>query len=116
MTRTQFPVVAGFAMTINKAQGLTMKEGIVIHLVGGKRFRPAAKHGLSFVAWTRSENFPMTAFKNIPPWGDFVKGRDDEMLAKRLAFTEKLQRMHEETLAKHTDMKTRGEEQAARRP
>ena len=46
MTRTQFPVVAGFALTVNKAQGLTVKEGVVIHLVGGKRFRPAAKHGL----------------------------------------------------------------------
>ena len=26
MTRTQFPVVAGFALTVNKAQGLTIKE------------------------------------------------------------------------------------------
>ena len=56
MTRTQFPVVAGFAPTVNKAQGLTIKEGVVIHLVGGKKFRPAAKHGLPFVAWTRSES------------------------------------------------------------
>ena len=41
MTRLQFPVVAGFAMTVNKAQGLTIKEGVVIQMVGGKRFRPA---------------------------------------------------------------------------
>ena len=63
LTRTQFPVVAGFALTVNKAQGLTIKEGVVIHLVGGKTFRPASKHGLSFVAFTRSESFNMTAFK-----------------------------------------------------
>ena len=31
MTRTQFPVVAGFALTVNKAQGLTIKEGVVIN-------------------------------------------------------------------------------------
>ena len=48
MTRTQFPLVAGFALTVNKAQGLTVKEGVVIHLVGSKRFRPASKHGLPF--------------------------------------------------------------------
>ncbi len=40
MMRTQFPIVAGFALTVNKAQGLTVKEGVVIHLVGGARFRP----------------------------------------------------------------------------
>ncbi len=87
MTRTQFPLVAGYALTVNKAQGLTVKEGVVIHLVGGKRFRPASKHGLPFVAFTRSESFAMTAFKNIPPWQDFVKGRDSHMLRMRLAFT-----------------------------
>ena len=90
MMRIQFPVVAGFALTVNKAQGLTVKEGVVIHLVGGKRFRPASKHGLPFVAFTRSESFAMTAFKNIPPWHDFLKGRDSDMLRMRLAFTKML--------------------------
>jgi hypothetical protein len=88
--RVQFPVVAGFALTVNKAQGLTVKEGVVIHLVGSKRFRPASKHGLPFVAFTRSESFAMTAFKNLPPWEDFVKGRDSDMLRMRLAFTQEL--------------------------
>ena len=105
MTRTQFPIVAGFALTVNKAQGLTIKEGVVIHLVGGKRFRPAAKHGLPFVAFTRSESFAMTAFKNLPPWGDFVKGRESDMLRQRLDFTQRLQSMHARTLAKHSDLK-----------
>ena len=106
MTRTQFPVVAGYALTVNKAQGLTIKEGVVIHLVGGQRFRPAAKHGLPFTAWTRSESFAMTAFKNLPPWGDFVKGRDSDMLRMRLAFTGRLQSLHERTLAKHSSLRT----------
>jgi hypothetical protein len=106
MTRTQFPIVAGFALTVNKAQGLTIKEGVVIHLVGGKRFRPAAKHGLPFVAWTRSESFAMTAFKNLPPWGDFMQGKKSDMLQMRLEFTQQLQSMHVRTLAKHTAMKT----------
>ena len=105
MTRTQFPIVAGFALTINKAQGLTVKEGVVIHLVGGKRFRPAAKHGLPLVAFTRSEGFAMTAFQNLPHRGDFAKGRESDMLRQRLDFTQRLQSMHTRTLAKHSDMK-----------
>ena len=113
MARRQFPVVAGFAMTVNKAQGLTIKEGVVIHLAGSKRFRPAGKHGLPFVAWTRSESFAMTAFKNLPPWGDFVKGRDSDMLRMRMQFTEYLEGLHERTLAKHSPMKTVEEEDAA---
>ena len=87
MSRTQFPLVAGFALTVNKAQGLTVKEGVVIHLVSGSRkFKPASKHGLPFVAFTRSESFAMTAFKNIPPWQDFQKGSESDMLKKRLRF------------------------------
>jgi len=113
MTRTQFPIVAGFALTVNKAQGLTVKEGVVIHLVGGKRFRPASKHGLPFVAYTRSENFAMTAFKNIPPWQDFVKGRNSDMLRMRKEFNQHLETLHGKTLARHSDLKTPALEQEA---
>ena len=115
MLRTQFPVVAGFAMTVNKAQGLTVKEGVVIHLAGSQRFRPAAKHGLPFVAFTRSESFAMTAFKNIPAWSDFAKGRESDMLRMRRAFETKLQKMHERTLAKCSHMKSEAQEDAAQR-
>ena len=106
MTRTQFPVVAGFALTVNKAHGLTINEGVVIHRVDGKRFWPAAKHGLPLVAWTRSESFAMTAFKNLPPWSDFVKGRESDMLRMRQTFTQSLQAMHARTLATHSAMTT----------
>ena len=111
--REQFPLVAGYALTVNKGQGLTLKEGVVIHLVGtaegrnkDRRFRPASIHGLPFVAWTCSENFAMTAFKNLPPWSDFVKGKDSDMLRIRRAFVDGLKKMHQRTLAKHSSMKT----------
>ena len=113
MTRTQFPIVAGFALTVNKAQGLTIKEGVVINLLSSGKFRPASKHGLPFVAWTRSESFAMTAFKNLPAWCDFVRGRDSDMLRMRLEFTKALEGMHEKTLARHSDMKNNEEEQEA---
>ena len=113
MTRTQFPLVPGFALTVNKAQGLTVAEGVVIHLVGSKRFRPASKHGLPFVAFTRSESFAMTAFKNLPAWQDFVKGRDSDMLRMRLAFTADLEKLHVKTLARHSSMKNNDDENQA---
>ena len=55
----------------------------------------------------------MTAFKNIPPWQDFVKGKESDMLRMRLAFTEKLSRLHRQTLARHSRMKTAELEQEA---
>ena len=71
LTRSQFPLVGGYAVTVNKAQGLTIKEGVVVHLRGTRIFKPASKHGLPFVAFTRSESFAMTAFRNLPPWEHF---------------------------------------------
>ena len=47
----------------------------------------------------------MTAFKNLPPWLDFVKGRESDMLRQRLDFTQRLCSMHSRTLAKHSDLK-----------
>lgn len=112
-TRIQFPLAAAFALTVNKAQGLTLKEGVVIFLAGGERFRPASKHGLPFVAWTRSESFAMTAFKNLPSWSDFEKGRDSDMLRMRNAYTDKLWEQHTETMQKHTAMAMPLAEEAA---
>ena len=112
MSRKQFPVVAGGALTVNKAQGLTIKEGTVIHLVSSSRFRPASKHGLPFVAFTRPESFAMTAFKNLPAWGAFAKSKGSSMLQMRLAFTQKLVALHERTLAKHSNMSTSLDEEA----
>ena len=112
-TREQFPLVAGYALTVNKAQGLTIKEGVVIHLASGTRFKPAAKHGLPFVAFTRSESFAMTAFKNLPAWNDFEKGRDSDMLRMRQRFTNMLEKKHDETMRRHSSMKSKEEENDA---
>ena len=112
-TREQFPVVAGYALTVNKAQGLTLKEGVVIKLTSGKRFKAASKHGLPFVAFTRSESFAMTAFKHLPPWDDFQKGRDSDMLRMRKRFTQMLDRKHTETMRRHSQLKTAQDETEA---
>lgn len=97
-------------MTVNKAQGLTIKEGVVIHLAGSSRYRPASKHGLPFVAFTRSESFAMTAFKNLPGFDDFEKGKHSPMLHQRQVFEEKLKKLHRLTLAKHSTIVDEAEE------
>ena len=112
-TREQFPVVAGYALTVNKAQGLTLKEGVVIMMRSGKKFKAASKHGLPFVAYTRSESFAMTAFKNLPGWDDFQKGQDSDMLRMRKRFTEKLDQKHTETMRKYSKYKTAEDENEA---
>ena len=101
-SRTQFPLVAGFALTIQSARGLTIKEGVVIHLGGDRRSRPASQHGVPFVAFTRSENFASTAFKHLPPFEEFRKGQESPMLQQRQAFELKLKEMHRRTLARHS--------------
>jgi hypothetical protein len=113
MTREQFPIVAGFALTVNKSQGLTVKEGVVINLAGGPKYKPASRHGLPYVAWTRSESFAMTAFVNLPSWTDFEKGRQSEMLQMRQRHTERLKQLHRKTMAEHSNMKTEEEEDLA---
>jgi len=73
----------------------------------------ASKHGLPFVAFTRSESFAMTAFKHLPPWDDFQKGRDSDMLRMRNRFTQMLDRKHTETMRKHSQLKTAQDENEA---
>ena len=64
------------SLTVKKAQGLTIKEGVVINLKGDSGFKPPSKHGLPFVAFTRSRSFALTAFKNLPGWNEFAKGQE----------------------------------------
>ena len=112
-TREKNPVVAGYALTVNKAQGLTLKKGVVINLTSGKRFKAASKHGVPFVAFTRSESFEMTAFKNLPQWDDFQKGQDSDMLRMRKRFTEMLDRKHTETMRTYSRFQTTEDENEA---
>ena len=77
------------------------------HFTSGKLFKAAAKHGLPFVAFTRPDScFSTTAFKNRPPWDDFLKGRESDMPRMRQRFTDMLDRLHSKTMLKHSQLKT----------
>ncbi len=113
-SRTQFPLVAGFALTINKAQGLTLEEGVVVSLrSSSKSFVPASKHGLAFVAMTRSTCFAMTAFDKLPALHEFENVLNDPMLRKRQQFDEHLDDLHRQTMARHGPFQTAEEERQA---
>ena len=66
-----------------------------------------------YVAFTRSESFAMTAFKNLPPWDDFKKGQDSDMLRMRKRFTAMLDRKHTKTMHKYSSFRTAEEEDDA---
>ena len=55
----------------------------------------------------------MTAFKNLPPWEDFQKGQDSDMLRMRKRFTEMLDRKHTETMRKYSQFQTAEKENDA---
>ena len=65
------------------------------------------------MAFTRSESFVLTAFKNMPPWDDFQKGQDPDMLRMRKIFTEMLDRKHTETMREYSQFKTAEDENEA---
>ena len=105
----------GLAEAQSSATGQKRKDDkhLVIKLTSGKRFKAASEHGLPFVAFTRSESFAMTAFKNLPPWDDFQKGQRSDMLRMRKRFTEMLDRKHTETMRKYSQLKTAEDENEA---
>jgi len=113
VTRTQSPVVAGFALTVNKAPGVTIEEGVAIHLNGSENNRPALAGGMPYVAFTRSESFHMTAFCNPPPWGGFVRGSRSNLLRMRRESGESSEGMHRRAIAKCPQLSTEEDEDTA---
>ena len=55
----------------------------------------------------------MTAFKNLPPWDDFQKDQDSDMLRMRKRFTSMLDRKHTDTMRKYSEFQTSEDENEA---
>ena len=87
-TRTQIPLVLGFATTIHKAQGCSIGIGeTVTHMtvdLGPTEFAP----GLTYVAVSRAKALTNIAFKPAPDKSRFQPSKAPKMLAARLAHDE----------------------------
>ena len=74
--RVGLPLRLAYALTIHKAQGLSLLEGAVVDLqVSNPKRNPVAAMGLAFVAWTRVTTWRRLAFRNLPPFADFLAAR-----------------------------------------
>ena len=86
--RKQFPLVVAHAMTVHKAQGSTLHEGVVVHLDGCSR-----QH--LYVALSR-----VTSIDNLYLVGVFqnINNDKDRHTPQQLALNEEMKRLQEEAL------------------
>jgi ATP-dependent DNA helicase PIF1 len=66
-SRTQYPIILGWAITIHKSQGMTLDE--IILDVGEKEFATR----LTYTDTTRTQNFGLLAFDPFPNYHRFAK-------------------------------------------
>ncbi len=97
--RKQLPLRLCWAVTLLKAQGLTVKEGVVVDLSSDGSQNWAAILGVPFVGWTRTESFDKWACRKLPDIGEFVKVRKEcKVFKAREAFEAWADEQHEATM------------------
>ena len=99
--RVQFPIVAGYAQLMIRAQGRTFPEGVVIHM---SQKMMDFTYGLFYMTCMRSNSFAMIAFKHLPSYASFRKGQSVKMMVMRKEFEQKLQQRHRGTMARYSGM------------
>ena len=70
--RTQVPLALAFGVTVHKSQGLTLHQGSVLHLEKGVKAHPVNEPGMCFVGSTRTKEFAMQGYANVPPYAEFA--------------------------------------------
>lgn len=85
--RVGLPLRLAYALTIHKAQGLSLFEGAVVDLqVSNPKRNPVAGMGIAFVAWTRVTTWQRLAFRNLPQFADFLAVRQTKDFQLRESF------------------------------
>ena len=106
--RIGLPLRLAFALTIHKAQGLSLPEGAIVDLQTASPNRNVvAIQGLAFVAWTRVTTWAKMAFRSLPRFGDFLAMRQSKEFKQRAEFERWADKAHDEFMsARGFDAKT----------
>ena len=100
LSRTNFPLVLCYGMTVHKAQGLTLPTYCVFNMEHEPTWSPF-KHmcGLAFVGFSRVTDFSKMAFKNVPDYWTFQSMVETDMFRWRSDLERRLDELHDRTAA-----------------
>ena len=98
LSRTQFPVVLCYGMTVHKSQGLTLHEGCVFDMEHEPTWQPFRLCcGLAFVGASRVTDFEHMAFRHVPNYWTFREVADTQMFKWRTDLEKQLDQKHDAT-------------------
>ena len=97
LSRTQFPIVLAYGITVRKSQGLTLLDGCVFNADHEPTWSPLKCLGLAFVGMSRATHFARMAFKYVPDYWAFRAVADTDLFRWRAALEKRLDALHDAT-------------------
>ena len=100
LSRTNFPLVLCYGMTVHKSQGLTVSTRCVFNMEHEPTWSPFKNMcGLAFVGFSRVTDFSNMAFKHVPDYWTFAGMAETDMFRWRTELEQRLDALHDQTAA-----------------
>ena len=100
LSRTNFPLVLCYGMTVHKSQGLTVSTRCVFNMEHEPTWSPFKNMcGLAFVGFSRVTDFSKMAFKHVPDYWTFQGMAETDMFRWRTELEQRLDALHDQTAA-----------------